>query len=72
VWGYSPNATTHTVETHIYRLRRKIEPTGASSVLQLVNDGSGYRLVLQAEHAPFAAAGALRLDRSSDAHPVAA
>ena len=48
VWGYSPNATTHTVETHIYRLRRKIEPAGANSPLQLINDGSGYRLMLQA------------------------
>ncbi len=45
VWGYSAKTSTHTVETHIYRLRRKIEqaPDGARL---LVNDGAGYRLCL--------------------------
>lgn len=43
VWGYSPNTTTHTVETHIYRLRRKIEPDAARITL-LVNEDGGYRL----------------------------
>lgn len=43
VWGYAKGASTHTVETHIYRLRRKIEPE-ANSVRILVNEEGGYRL----------------------------
>ncbi len=45
VWGYSASASTHTVETHIYRLRRKIEPNPDSERL-LVSEGGGYRLRL--------------------------
>jgi DNA-binding response OmpR family regulator len=43
VWGYSPNVSSHTVETHIYRLRRKIE-AGPGSPQLIVNDQGGYRL----------------------------
>jgi DNA-binding response OmpR family regulator len=43
VWGYSSAARTHTVETHIYRLRRKIEPDPAHPTV-VVNDGGGYSL----------------------------
>ncbi len=44
VWGYNANVTTHTLETHIYRLRQKIEDNPAEAQL-LVTDGGGYKLL---------------------------
>ena len=43
VWGYSRNAETHTLGTHIYRLRQKMESDPAHPML-LVSVGKGYRL----------------------------
>ena len=43
IWGYDARIDTHTLETHIYRLRRKLNPTGEGPDY-LINENGAYRL----------------------------
>ena len=43
VWRYSSDADTHTVETHIYRLRKKINDKFSDNEF-ILNNKNGYYL----------------------------
>jgi DNA-binding response OmpR family regulator len=48
VWNYEPSVDTHTVQTHVYRLRRKLGGKSEADAL-IVTDGDGYRLAASAD-----------------------
>lgn len=48
VFGYHPDTKSHTLETHVYRIRQKLEPIPGQPRFLLFTDG-GYRLVTEPE-----------------------
>lgn len=46
VWGYGAAVATHTIETHVYRLRRKLARATADGAGLILAEGGGYRLAL--------------------------
>jgi DNA-binding response OmpR family regulator len=47
VWGYNPSVTTHTLETHIYRLRQKIEENPSEAKFLTTDEEGGYKLLAE-------------------------
>ena len=45
IWGFQTPLDTHTLQTHVYRLRRKIEQTDGKPRI-LLSESQGYRLAL--------------------------
>jgi len=52
VWRYQPGVDTHTLETHVYRLRQKLAALGGLENLLLTDEDGGYRLSVSAAATP--------------------
>ena len=57
-WGYDATVSTSSVENHVWRLRRLLEPDRVHGSSRLVNDNGGYRLSLDPDELD-----SLRFDR---------